>query len=394
MKILQISQKPPYPTVDGGCVAMADIAKLVALRDYSISLFTLFSKKHPYIKEAFPEGLYKEVFAHQVNSEPTTLGAIKSLLNGKNYITERFRDSAVERSLISVLDKEHFDIIILESTYTGLFIDLIRKHSKAKIVLRSHNIEHELWKKRHLGLSFLKKMLMRNWVDRFEMEEKKLWKDVDAVLSINQEEGIEIQKHSKAQVEYFPISVEVHGNARMPSSNFYFLGAMDWEPNLEALDWFCREVWPGFIEQNPNALFHLAGKGLLHSDYKNLKGIVNHGFVESTSKFLSDKGILINPLRTGQGIRVKALEAIASGKAIISTVKGMEGLPFMAGEHYLQAESAAEFISQMEYVQANPHLLQEMVQKAQQTAAHHFSPEALGRKLSGTFHDILKLKGV
>jgi len=390
MRILQISQKPPCPTVDGGCVAMADLAKLIAQSGHKISLFTLFSSKHPYVSEAFPTNIYNDIFAHQVNSEPTTFGAFAALLNQKNYITDRFSSQSAERDLEVILKKEHFDLILLESTFSCVFLELIRKHSKAKIILRSHNIEHVLWEKRLSQSSMWQKWMMRGWVNNFEQEEKSLWKEVDAILSISQYEASEIRKHTPMPVEYFPTSMTIKVNTEAIPSSFYFLGAMDWAPNREAMDWFAKEVWPLFHARNPKVKFHVAGKGLLPNDFRNVEGWTNNGFVDSTEKFLSDKGTLINPLRTGQGIRIKALEAISLGKAIISTKIGMDGLPFVASEHFLQAETKEDFIRQMEYALSHTNDLKEMVSRAQQTAVQHFSTEKLSQKLEGFFLGITK----
>jgi polysaccharide biosynthesis protein PslH len=390
MKILQISQKPPYPTVDGGCVAMADLAKLIVQSGHKISLFTLFCSKHPFEKKAFPANIYSEIFAHQVDSEPSIFGAFAALFKHKNYITDRFRSQSAEQNLEVLLKKEHFDMILLESTFSGVFLDVSRKHSKAKIILRSHNIEHVLWKKRLSQSSMWQKWMVRGWVNNFEQLEKRLWKEVDAILSISQDEASEIRKHTPKQVEYFPASMTINVNTEAIPSSFYFLGAMDWGPNREALDWFAREVWPLFHARNPQVMFHLAGKGLLPSDYRTVDGWVNNGFVESTEDFLCDKGILINPLRTGQGIRIKALEAIALGKAIISTKIGMDGLPFVAGEHFLLAETKEDFVRQMEYALRHSNDLKEMAGKAQKAALQHFSKEKLSQKLEGFFISITK----
>jgi polysaccharide biosynthesis protein PslH len=394
MKILQLSHKPPFPTVDGGCLAMADLARLISKSGHNLSLFSLSSSKHPFISSAFPKDLYQNVSVHRIESEPSKIGAIGALLFGINYITERFRNTSIEKELKVLLERESYEIVLLESSYTGVFLNLIRSCSNAKVILRSHNIEHLLWQKRIGQFGPAQHLMMKQWTRRFEKEEKSLWKNVDAILSISEQEQSEIEKFTSAPVYYLPSTVRFEAGTFQTPTSFYFLGAMDWEPNRQALEWFCREIWPVFQKRNPDIIFHIAGKGLKANEYVEIKGIVNHGFVPDASAFLSDQQILINPLKTGQGIRIKALEAIGKGKVIISTGAGMEGLPFSPGEHYLKADTKQEFIDQMEFAKSNREAVQDMAVKAQSVAELLFSEDILAQKLEVTFQKLLKPLGV
>lgn len=391
MKILHLSHKPPFPTVDGGCLAMADLAQLLKKSGNQLSLFSLCSAKHPFVPSAFPAELYQNISIHLLNSEASKLGAFGAFLLGNNYITERFRNFSIEKELKALLERESFDIVILESSYTGIFLNLIRSSSKAKIVLRSHNIEHRLWQKRLEQLGFAERRLMKPWTRKFEREERMLWKSVDAILSISEPEQKEIENSSSTPTFYLPTSVRIETETAKTKIAFYFLGAMDWEPNRLAMSWFCKVIWPIFQKRNPDFRFHIAGKGLSEDEFSEIEGIVNHGFVPDAEAFLADKQVLINPLKTGQGIRIKALEAIGKGKAIISTLIGMEGLPFLAGEHYLEAETSEDFVAKMELAIENPKDVHEMVRRAQKVAIKHFSGEHLSNKLQDILRSTTKL---
>jgi glycosyltransferase involved in cell wall biosynthesis len=300
----------------------------------------------------------------------------------------------IEQQLRSLLVREQFDLVILESSYTGVFLDLIRNCSKAKVILRSHNIEHQLWRKRINQFHFLQRRMMRRWVKMFEKEEINLWRKVDAIISISQPEQGKISSQSSVPVYYIPSSVHMESASHFSVPAFYFIGAMDWEPNREAMNWFLSEIWPAFYKRNPHVAFHLAGKGLSIDEYSEIRGLVNHGFVRNSDEFLQDKHILINPLRTAQGIRIKALEAVGKGKVIISTQVGMEGLPFLPGNHYLRADSVDEFVSQMEFVLHHKAAVLELAENAQKVAQLHFSEEILVQKLEETFQSFSKPLGV
>src|SRR5690606_18096811 len=121
--------------------------------------------------------------------------------------------------------------------------------------------------------------------------------------------------------------------------DLYHLGSMDWLPNVEGIRWFAREVWPRIRKQDNEAVFHLGGH---HSEKLKLHrpelGFFVHGTVESSRKFSENHGILVVPLHAGSGMRIKVMEGMMYGKAIVTTRIGVEGIPFEPGVHGIVAD--------------------------------------------------------
>ena len=123
-----------------------------------------------------------------------------------------------------------------------------------------------------------------------------------------------------------------------------FIGGMDWIPNVEGVKWFLREVWPIILRQKKDAKFYLAGRNF-PADLKNLKmkGVRVLGEVDDAKAFLLSKSISVVPLFAGSGMRVKIIEAMALGRAIVSTRIGAESINYTTGKDIYIADSAKNF---------------------------------------------------
>jgi glycosyltransferase involved in cell wall biosynthesis len=123
-----------------------------------------------------------------------------------------------------------------------------------------------------------------------------------------------------------------------------FVGSMDWEPNIDAAEFFCRDIWPSILSVFPDAQFQLIGRSP-HPRVKRLasSSVIVTGTVPAVQDFLRDAAIVIVPLRIGGGTRLKIYEAMAMGKAVVSTTIGAEGLDVRNGEDVILADDPASF---------------------------------------------------
>ncbi len=128
----------------------------------------------------------------------------------------------------------------------------------------------------------------------------------------------------------------------------FHIGSMEWEANKQSVQWFLRECWPRILEKNPQAEFHLAGKGLVKDDltYSGV-GVFVHGEVDSSEEFMMAHGIAVVPLLSGSGIRMKILEAMLYGCPVVTTNIGMQGLSVTPGLELRVADSASSFADQV-----------------------------------------------
>jgi len=123
------------------------------------------------------------------------------------------------------------------------------------------------------------------------------------------------------------------------------IGALDWMPNIEGLLWFLNNVWPEVYKKQPDVVFRIAGRNA-SEDVKsqlNRPGVEYLGEVPDAYDFTANQTVMVVPLLSGSGMRVKIIESLGLGKAIVSTAKGAEGIQLRSGEHLLIEDDATNF---------------------------------------------------
>jgi glycosyltransferase involved in cell wall biosynthesis len=153
----------------------------------------------------------------------------------------------------------------------------------------------------------------------------------------------------------------------------YHIGSMDWLPNIEAINGFIENTLPTVLREFPEFEFHIAGRKMpasLHD--KKIPGIVSWGEVENAESFARNFQIMLVPLQSGSGIRIKILEAFAMGIAVISTEQGIRGLDVDDRKEYYNAETPDEWVAALRELQ-NPEERKRIGKNAQDFMEESFS---------------------
>ena len=149
MKILQICSKIPYSPKDGGGIAMNILTHGLMEQGNIVHVLAVSTPKH-FLSDDDIDADYKSKTAYQsvfIDTSVKSFDAILNLFSSKSYNVVRFYSSAFEKVLIEKLKSEQYDVVQLESLWVTPYLAVIRKHSKAKIVLRSHNVEYMIWER-------------------------------------------------------------------------------------------------------------------------------------------------------------------------------------------------------------------------------------------------------
>lgn len=373
MKVLQICNKVPFPPKDGGCIAMNNLTDGLFKQGFEMKVLAINTHKHfVNIKELPLEYLSKtSIEAVYIDTKVRPLGALWHLIKNDSYNLSRFYSEEFEEKIVETLKSDEYDIIQLESLYVSIYIDVIRKHTKAKIVLRAHNIESMIWERKifqeknpfkRIYISILQKQLLEREIEAIDK--------VDSVLPITKNDADWIIKNTKQRnIKTIPFGVDVA--AYTPTMNveekrsLFFIGAFDWFPNVDGLIWFIQSVWPKILQTYPDANFYVAGRGM-DPDFKNIKTKNLHilGEVDDVKEFVASKQIMVVPLFTAGGMRVKIIEGMAMGKVIISTSIGAEGINAEHKKELMIADSEEEFLVALRTCFSDDQLMQNMTVNA------------------------------
>lgn len=392
MRLLQITHKPPYPSIDGGCIAMKQVAEGLLSNGYHLDLITLSTHKHPFDPNAFPQHERFQVENHPVKTKVNPVGALASHLSGKSYNVSRFYDRKIASSIASQLKERTYDAVVLESIFSAVYYRDIRKAFDGPILLRSHNVEYQIWELRaKWEENKVVKRLLDSLAKRLKRFENYIWRSVDGILSISEADTKAIQEYCDTPVYTIPMGIVVPENPVIHQTEeplFYHIGSMNWQPNVHGLKWLFEDAWPRALEAHPQAEFHLAGVDTPKwFEHKREINVISHGFVESATDFMNKYDVMVVPLFEGSGIRIKILEAMALGKTVISTRLGAQGIPVSDRENILLAEDAKEFTAALEYIMNEPHQLERIGEQARQTIREHFELKVINTQLKAVTED-------
>ncbi len=378
MKILQLCKKVPWPSKDGESIAISSITQNLLEKGHHVTLLTMSTSKHSLDKEATLPENDKFAFHHvNVDTSINAMDAFLNLFSAQSYNIQRFDSATYRAKLIELLQNESFDFIHLEGLYLCLYLDTIRKYTKAKVSLRGHNVEHEIWERLAQNeKSFIKKAYLKLLTKRLKSYELKQLSKIDLLVPITQKDldCFHILGY-KGKHYVLPGGVGHVGDSGTNGGAFkcFFLGSMDWMPNQEGVNWLMKEIWPKVIAKAEQAELFIAGRNFEKAafDHKE-KGIKVIGEVKSADAYMSDKAIMIVPLLSGSGMRIKIIEAMSKGKVVITTKVGAEGITYENGKDILIADDATHFANQIIRCLGNEDMIKQIGDNAIKTVEKYY----------------------
>ncbi|CAN5498322.1 glycosyltransferase family 4 protein [soil metagenome] len=395
MKVLQLCIRVPFPPQDGGSIAMYNMerslfengASVKVLAFNTIKQYVEIEKLDPdYLKMTKIEGIF-------LDNRIKPFAALLNLFSGESYHIIRFIRRDFDEALMKILETEQFDIIQLESLFMIPYLDTINRLSNAPVLLRTHNVEHLIWKRlANITTNSLRKWYLNLLANRLKRYETWALNRVDGIIALTPEDKKMILEESpEVPVFVAPIGVdasEYHPKPLPPGDIIFHIGAMDWIPNQEGIKWFLDQVWPEIERDYPDVKFRFAGKKMppgffnFQSDRIEVKG-----FIPDAKEYMNEGTIMIVPLFSGSGMRVKIIEGMAMGRAIVTTPVGMEGIHAVDGKHFLMAQDAAEFTKQVKLLIENRELVKSIGANARAFVEEEFDNKAIGKKILGFYEE-------
>ena len=306
----------PFPPKDGGSIAMNILTDGLIKCGHTVKVLAVNTPKH-FIKEDDIDIEYRKRTAFQsvyIDTDVKPMDALLNLFSNKSYNIIRFYSKEFENTLIDILSKQEFDIIHLETLWVAYYVDTIRKYSKAKIVLRSQNVEYVIWERlAEASSNFVKKWYLKLLSERLKKYELSMLNKYDGIATIT---DIDAKAHQKLgcslPIITIPFGIDVSKYKEDKSTtefhSVFHIGAMDWMPNADGIKWLLESVWPKVIVKHPTVNLYLAGRNM--PDWlKQLStpNVLVLGEVEDSHLFINSKSIMVVPLTSGGGMRVKIM---------------------------------------------------------------------------------------
>lgn len=398
MNILQLCHKPPVPPKDGGCIAMNNITGGLIAAGHKVKVLTIHTHKHPFEPAKISEQYKTDTAVESVfvDTRINLVDAFSNLVTSDSYNISRFFSADYDIRLQEILQENPFDVVLLESLFMTPYIDTIRRNSKAGVYLRSHNLEYIIWERvAHGSRNPAKKSYIRLLARQLKKYELRIFKEVSGIVAISSNDEAKYRQLGyKGPITTVPFGVNSAQFTPVYETNvptdLFHLGAMDWMPNQEGVQWFLDEVWPGIHQQHPELKLHLAGRQMPDELRElNLPHVEMVGEVADAYAFMQQHGVMVVPLLSAGGIRVKIIEGMALGKVIISTSVGAEGIDCTHGTNILIANTPEEFANVLNELMANPGRMEEIGRNARKLVEESFDNTVLTHKLIRFFEENL-----
>lgn len=395
MKILFLSPTVPFPLTDGGRIRVFNLLKQIAQKS-EVTLLALETQATD--ANGVAELQQLGIHVHLVPNAPTlprvsidTL--IKAFCRRQPITVARYDVPAYRQKIRELIAEQTFDLVHYEMFHTAQF------HTETNLpgVLSQQNVDSAIWRRlcSETANPFYK---FTYWTQQlaFQRYERLLSPKFDAVTCTSDIDATVFQQHCTTDaIEIIPNGVDI--THYLPSftseapAHLIYIGSMDWYPNEDAVGFFADAVFPLIQEKVSNVTFSIVG-GNPSARVRKLaerEGVVVTGRVPEIKPYFAEATVFVVPLRIGSGTRLKILEALAMGKAIVSTTVGAEGLDLRDGEEIFIADEPTAFADAVTRLLMDSELRRRIGENGRTRVEQDYDWRSIGEKLHGVYAKIV-----
>ncbi len=362
MRILLLTQVVPYPPDSGPKIKTYNVLRYLAER-HAVHLVSFVRTPE---EEANAEALRR--FCADVATVPLRRSRVRdagyllrSLVTGRPFLVERDGSKEMRDAVWGMIRLHDFDAVHADQLSMAQFaVDL----PVSTRVLDEHNAVWTIVRRsaRNEGLGPMRLAMELEW-RKLRAYEGKLCREFDLVTVVSVQDYLALAEAAQSifATKVIPIAVDCQEMAFQPRTaearELLSLATMFYPPNVEGVRWFATEVFPVVRQRVGDARLNVVGSRP-PEEIKRLEqpdsGVVVTGYVPDLEPILRRCGVMVVPVRSGSGMRVKILEAFARGIPVVSTSIGVEGIDARPGEHLLVADTPEEFAEAVVQVLREP----------------------------------------
>ncbi len=405
MKILVITHRPPFPQNGGYPIVIGNTIRGCVALGHQVSLFSLNPRRnsqHPAATNSYDDELIKQINYRVIPVDISiSIGqAVANIFGRRAKNVERFYSQAFERALVNEIKINDYDIVQFEGLFVATYLPALRKISKAKLIYRAHHIEHQVWQRLAAQKRDpFKRFYLSQIAKRIKNYEVQQLNNFDAIGAFTEQDKRSMLYYgARVPVEILPVGVNVEQYRCNPDKiefpSLFFLGSLDWMPNREGIEWFLDNFYTSLANGELNVRLYVAGNDIPErfDDYEVMGKIYIQGEVDDALEFVNSKAIMIVPLLSGGGMRVKIVEGMAMQKCIISTALGAEGIAYEHGKNILIANTAEEFARAIRRCIADEQYCKTIGHNARLLVEQQHNINVVTQKLLGFYEQVLAAK--
>ncbi|CAG0124509.1 polysaccharide biosynthesis protein PslH [Rhodocyclaceae bacterium] len=365
--ILYLTHRIPYPPNKGDKIRSWHLLKHLAQR-YRVHLGTFVDDPHDWQHVDKVKALCGETHFAALHPRSARLRSLGALAGKRPLTLDYYRNSDLQQWVGKVIQEQAIERVLVFSSAMAQFV---MEDRQTRRIIDFVDIDSDKWRQ-----YAEKKTWPMSWLYRRESRtllsyERKVAHEFDASLFVSQAEADlfkQLAPESTARIgffnngvdtEYFSPAHEYPNPYSADEAAIVFTGAMDYWPNIDAVQWFAQDIMPAVLDKYAAARFYVVGSRPTPQvqALASLAGVRVTGAVPDIRPYLAQARIAVAPLRIARGIQNKVLEAMAMAKPVVASAQALEGIAANIGEEALLARDSSEFItaitSLLQYPQDN-----------------------------------------
>jgi sugar transferase (PEP-CTERM/EpsH1 system associated) len=394
MRILNITNQVPYPTMSGAPLRTYNILRRLARKsEVYLAAFTATQEQREGVAHLLE-------FCHEVVT--VELKSLKEVMHSGKVLASILQGEPPELRLAfseelateiqRLVDRLDFDIVQIEHGSMGLYLEALPARLRKRAVWVLHDIDFDKFK-RIARIERRKDTKLRAWIHAMMMRR---WQPHFAsffdhcITMSGADRRLLLAANGSLRVEVSPNGVDTNHYRPLPdagdTAEMLFIGNMGYQPNADAALYFCNEILPLIRKRTADAKLWIVGISP-EPFVRQLEGngvFVTGGVPDVVPYYMRSK-VCVAPLRAGSGTRLKILEAMALGRAVVSTSLGCEGLDVVDGEHILIADDSKQFAEQTVKLLTNNELRTRIATRARGFVVASYDWDVIVEKLMDDF---------
>ncbi len=400
LNILLLTPDSPFPGASGAAIRNYGIVRGLHDAGHHVTLLSFCDAQlGPHCNPLYD--LCKAVHFVSLPRHSKFKRILKLISSAKADMEFRLESEAYAQQLADILRAESFDVIQFSGIELGGYLDWITAcKQRAKVVYDALNAESALQQ-------MVAKVDRQRWdrlpaavystiqAGRLRRFERRICEAVDAVIAVSEEDRDHLAVHNGAPVFLMANGIFTDNYSSAPQymraeNQLIFTGKMDYRPNVDAMEWFCTSVLPAVFRECPGTFLTIVGRNphpriqALASDDR----IQITGWVDSVQPFLRSATLFVVPLRMGSGTRLKILEAMAAGCAVVSTSTGASGLNADVRDVMIIADGATGFSQSVISLLGDANRRAMLGDRARKEVGNHYDWAVLIPHLLRAYEDI------
>jgi polysaccharide biosynthesis protein PslH len=391
LNVLIVSAQFPYPTRSGFSTRVYQLARQLSARHD----VTLLSYAWPHERDGVA-ALATQMSVRAVERKPVSAAGKRTaqaltIGSTRPYYCREVHSEVMQKAIDDICSTERFDVVQVESSFLCTF----RFPDDVRLVIDEHNVESEVFRRMCEGeRSLPRRAFNRLEYMRFRRFEQSCWVRADACVVTSEREVDTLRTNAPGTpVAVVPNAVDLEyftpsGTTPDPHT-IVFNGILTYRPNLDGARYLIDEVWPLVRERYPDAQLTLVGRsdGV---DTRSLMapGVELLGEVPDIRPYIQRAAVVAVPIRIGGGTRLKVVEALAMGKATVSTTLGCEGVAVHDREHLLIGDEPPDFAARIFEVFENPELAEALGHAGRDLVGSRYSWDIAGSRLEALYRQI------